>query len=73
MPLSFVGSPTFEQNNDSQIRTLQNFVDSEDENIIVKPEHIYEEKISGYTDSRESLDKLITACETGGNSADLLY
>jgi DNA invertase Pin-like site-specific DNA recombinase len=54
---------TGDQSNQSQVDTLKQIIKLSDENIIVKPEHIFEEKISGYTDTRKSLEKLKQAVE----------
>lgn len=50
---------------ESQIDQLERIVNLSDENITVNPDHIFTEKISGYTDTRESLELLKQYVENG--------
>jgi len=50
---------------ESQIDQLNRIVNLSDENINVNPEHIFQEKISGYTDTRETLELLKKQIEDG--------
>lgn len=56
---------TNDQSNESQIETLNQIITLDKDNIIVDTKHIYEEKISGYTDTRSSLTQLKQAVKNG--------